>query len=188
MSHPKTTNASAVIAKVDEAARIGVARQVVGTFRHGSSVAELHGRRSRIVGPSAEPRFAYPATASPATPCGRAPDTARRSCGYRPGPLVAARGRSEREWVGEHAGAGARVPRATRQNSTASICTCSPPVPETYVPPAVPSRLERERLTVGRRPLRDEVGDQPTVVLGRQHHRLPGGRVRCRPGASTRHA
>ena len=62
-----------------------------------------------------------------------------------------------------------------RQNSTASMSTCSPPAPARNWPPAGPPRVERERLTMRARPLGDDVGHDPAVVVGIDVDRLGRG-------------
>ena len=66
-------------------------------------------------------------------------------------------------------------PERMRQKSTASIVISSPPSPWVKVPPAGPVRCSVHGLAVAPAPLGGGVGDDATVVLGGELHRLAGG-------------
>ena len=59
-----------------------------------------------------------------------------------------------------------------RQNSMASMSTCSPPVPGSELPSGRAAEREGEGLAVGARPFGDDVGHDPAVVVGIDVERL----------------
>ena len=76
-------------------------------------------------------------------------------------------------------------PDRMRQNSTASIVMCSPSVAGDELAAGGAGERQGERLAVATGPLGDDVGDDPSVVLGGELDVAAGGSGRCRRGAST---
>ena len=72
-------------------------------------------------------------------------------------------------------------PERVRMKSSVSISMRSPATPWVNLPPAGPSKTSSNAWSWIRGPLRDNVGDEAAVVIGREAHRTSDGRVDVDP-------